>query len=240
MSTEQTPKELFLKRFAERFGTADPGDEENYYNNANRLLDDYESYEAATHNLLGAIDGNEQLMDMLAEASARPDFDPVVWMVEKQGIDLQAVMSDPDYATLLSKAHNAHLEEEVRRHAIDEEMRANLPRSLQAINEKAQEMGVGEKQRDETVARLWQTGEDMVKVILPVDLFELIVKGSDFDRQLSEAYEQGRAEGLNTKIEEHLIKVRNRPSGVMPTQKPLDTETRQAKTKNPFVDSDWS
>ena len=55
-----TKKEEFIKRFTEKYSDVDMTDEDRYYDQANRLMDDYENYENATKNLIEALDGNAQ------------------------------------------------------------------------------------------------------------------------------------------------------------------------------------
>ena len=105
-----TKKETFEKRFAERYADADLSNEEAYYEHANQLMDDYENYEQATKNLLDALDGNDVLVQMLTDACTQEDFDPVVWMVEKRGLDLEEAMKNPDYAAVIAKAQSRYIE----------------------------------------------------------------------------------------------------------------------------------
>lgn len=237
---EQTQRQRFLQRFAGRFDDLNPADEENYYERANKLMDDYEAYESATKNLLDAIDGNEQFMQMITQACTQEDFDPVVWMIEQEGIDLQEVMNNPDYAAVLAKAHSRHLEEEARAREIDNEMRQNLPLSLEAISQRATELGIDEAKKNDIVARLWQLGESMVKGVLPVEFFDLMVKGEGYDEEVEAAYKRGRDEGLNIRIDEHLRQVRSTPVSIQPTQTPIQPSKPKPRDKNPFVDSDWN
>ncbi len=232
-------KETFMKRFSERYGDLDLEDEDNYYERANKLMDDYERYESATKNLVDTIDGNETFLEMLTEACVQDDFDPVVWMVEKHGLDLKQAMEDPDYAAVIASAHSKYLEGEAAKKEIDEEMRRNLPVSLEAIDKRAEEMGIDETTKNECVASMWQLGEQMVKGVLPTDIFELLIKGQTRDVQVEEAYERGKEEGLNIRIEEHLRQARYTPENVAATQTPLSTTPRRPKTKNPFLDADW-
>ena len=107
-----------MKRFSERYGDLDLEDEDNYYERANKLMDDYERYESATKNLVDTIDGNETFLEMLTEACVQDDFDPVVWMVEKHGLDLKQAMEDPDYAAVIASAHSKYLEGEAAKKEI--------------------------------------------------------------------------------------------------------------------------
>lgn len=237
---EQTQRQRFLQRFAGRFDDLNPDDEENYYERANKLMDDYESYESATKNLIDALDGNEELMEMIGLACTQADFNPVTWMIEHCGMDLQEVMNNPDFAAVLSKMHSKHLEEEAERREIDEEMRRNLPQSLNAISTRAKELGIDDETKDAVIARLWQLGEEMVKGVLPVEIFDLMVKGRNYDTEVTAAYERGRSEGLNFRIDEHLRQVRSTPISVQPTQTPVFPTRPKRRDKNPFVDSDWN
>lgn len=240
MNEQQNERQRFLQRFSHRFADLNPEDEENYYGRANALMDDYEAYESATKGLIEALDGNSQMMDMISQACAQADFDPVAWMIEHCGADLQALLSDPDYATLLAKAHSKHIEEEAQRREIDNEMRHNLPLSLEAIGKRAEELHVDEETKNAIVARLWQLGEEMVKGVLPVEIFDLMVKGRNYDEELAAAFDRGRSEGLNIRIDEHLRQVRSSPVSIQPTQTPVKPSRPRPRSRNPFVDSDWS
>ena len=236
---QPTERQKFLQRFSSRFSDLNPDDEANYYERANKLMDDYEAYESATKNLLEAIDGNEDFMNMITLACTQEDFDPVAWMIENCGIDLQELMNEPDYAALLAKAHSKHLEEEAQRREIDNEMRVNLPKSLEAISQRAKELGIDDDTKNLIVAKLWQLGEEMVKGLLPVEFFDLMVKGQNYDAEVEAAYNRGKDEGLNIRIDEHLRQVRSVPVSIQPTQTPIATKPKP-RDKNPFIDSDWN
>ena len=187
-----TKKETFEKRFAERYADADLSNEEAYYEHANQLMDDYENYEQATKNLLDALDGNDVLVQMLTDACTQEDFDPVVWMVEKRGLDLEEAMKNPDYAAVIAKAHSRYIESQAEERALDEELRRNLPASLEAIGQCAKEMGLTDEEKNACVAQMWQLGEDMVKGILPVAVFPLLIKGQ---RHTSKSWQKRMRKG---------------------------------------------
>ena len=214
--------------------------EDAYYDQANRLMDDYENYESATKNLIESLDGNEEFMEMLTQACSQEDFDPVVWMVENRGLDLEEAMKNPDYATVIAKAHSKYLEEEAAKQDLDNEMKANLPESIRKIDEKAKQIGISDEEKNELIGMMLQMGEDMVKGILSDELFETLVKGRNYDMSVEEAKAEGRREGLNTKIDEHLKTIRSTPLNIQPTQKSPTPQPRPIpKNKNPFIDSDW-
>ena len=238
---ETTKKELFKKRFAEKYPDMDMENEDAYYDQANRLMDDYENYENATRNLIEALDGNEEFMEMLTQACSQDDFDPVVWMVENRGLDIEEAMKNPDYATVIAKAHSKYLEEEAAKRDIDNEMKQNLPESIRRIDEKAKQLGISDEEKNELIGMMLQMGEDMVKGILSDELFETIVKGRNYEMSVEEAKAEGRREGLNTKIDEHLRSMKETPVNVQPTQKPMEIQhPHTPKSKNPFIDSDWN
>ena len=240
METTETKKQLFIKRFTEKYPDVDIQNEDSYYDQANRLMDDYENYENATRNLIEALDGNEEFMEMLTQACTQQDFDPVVWMVEKRGLDLQEAMQNPDYAAVIAKAHSKYLEEEAAKRDIDNEMKTNLPESLKLIDEKAKQLDINDEEKNQLIALMLQMGEDMVKGILSDKLFEMIARGKDFDSKMEEAREQGRQEGLNTRIDEHLRTIHSTPITIQPTQKSPSQQTHDIpKPKNPFIDADW-
>ena len=241
MEETQSKKEQFMKRFAEKYPDLDMESEDAYSDQANRLMDDYENYESATKNLIESLDGNEEFMEMLTQACSQEDFDPVVWMVENRGLDLEEAMKNPDYATVIAKAHSKYLEEEAEKQDLDKAMKANLPESIRKIDEKSKQLGMSDDEKNEMVGMMLQMGEDMVKGILSDELFETLVKGRNYDMSMEEAKAEGRREGLNIKIDEHLKSVRSTPLNIQPTQKsPEPRRQPLPKSKNPFIDSDWN
>ena len=236
----ETQKERFNRRFANRFSDLDVNDEDIYYRRANKLLDDFETYEKATGNLVSAVENNEHFMDMLTRACTQDDFDPLVWMIENCGLDLQEVVKNPEYADVIAKAHARYIEQQAQERQIDDMMKANLPKSMKEIEQFCKQENIETEQMNQCIADMWQLGEDLVKGILPLEVFQLFIKASQYDENINRAYEQGKKDGLNIKIEEHLKDVRSAPQSTIPTQTPINTDNKKKnKHKNPFVDSDW-
>lgn len=237
----QTQKERFNQRLAQRFKDADINDEDIYYENANKLMDDYETYETATGNLLQAIDGNELFMDMITQACTQDDFDPIVWMIQQGGFDIQEIVNNPNYADAITKAHSRYIEQEAEQREIDKQMKANLPKSIEEIKNFCQQENIDDDKMNEIVADMWQLGENMVKGVLPIEVFQIFYKAKDYDEKLKDAYEQGKQDGVNIKIDEHLKNVRAATQSTIPTQTPVNIDRKKLnKSKNPFIDSDWA
>lgn len=237
----ETQQERFNRRFAQRFSDADINDENIYYENANKLMDDFETYEQATGRLLQAIDGNQQFMDMITQACTQDDFDPVVWMIQKGGIDIQEIVNNPDYADAIAMAHSRYIEEKAEEREIDEQMKQNLPKSIDEIKNFCKQENIDDDKMNQVIAAMWQLGENMVKGILPVDVFQIFVKAQEYDDNVKQAYEQGKQDGLNIKIDEHLKNVRSATQSTIPTQTPINIDSKKHnKSKNPFIDSDWA
>ena len=95
---KKSNRDRFRERYAKRYPDVNMDDEEAYYDRANSLMDEYEGYENNSRQMREQLAKSPAFAEMMVAARGQEDFDPVVWMVQNRGLDLQALQDDPDYA----------------------------------------------------------------------------------------------------------------------------------------------
>lgn len=231
----KTKKDTFRERFSKRYPDVSLDDEDAYYGQANSLMDEFERYETHSNNLRDRIKNSPAFAEMIVAAGSQDDFDPVVWMVQNKGLDLQALSDDPDYAKKLADAHNNYLEKRSRQDAIEKQMAENMPASVAAIRQKASEMGLSDEQAEEAIGRLYQIMDDLIVGKIDPAHFEMVAKGMTYNEDVDTARNEGIAEGLSTKVNDRLRDLsgkRERNSG---RQIPMGERKKEEEPVNPFA-----
>lgn len=230
---EKTKKEAFLERFSQRYPDLKIDDEDAYYDAVMRYMDEFEEYEERSNRLRENIEKSPAYAEMVIASRGKDNFDPVIWLVESGQLDLDALQSDPDYNKKLADARAAYLDKLTSSKKLKEEQEKNMPASVEAIRVKAEEMGIDDKTTEEIVGKMYELMDDMIRGILPLDVFEMLYKGSISDKAVEEARAEGVAEGLNKKVDD---KLRQMPAPSAPTgrQTPVP-EDKPKPVKNPFL-----
>lgn len=230
---EKTKKEAFLERFSKRNPDLKIDDEDAYYDAIMRYMDEFEEYEERSNRLRENIEKSPAYAEMVIASRGKDNFDPVIWLVESGQLDLEALQSDPDYNKKLADARAAYLDKLTSSKKLKEEQEKNMPASVEAIRVKAEEMGIDDKTTEEIVGKMYELMDDMIRGVLPLDVFEMLYKGSISDKAIEEARAEGVAEGLNKKVDD---KLRQMPAPSAPTgrQTPVP-EDKPKPVKNPFL-----
>jgi hypothetical protein len=230
---EKTKKEAFLERFSKRNPDLKIDDEDAYYDAVMRYMDEFEEYEERSNRLRENIEKSPAYAEMVIASRGKDNFDPVIWLVESGQLDLDALQSDPDYNKKLADARAAYLDKLTSSKKLKEEQEKNMPASVEAVRVKAEEMGIDDKTTEEIVGKMYELMDDMIRGVLPLDVFEMLYKGSISDKAVEEARAEGVAEGLNKKVDD---KLRQMPAPSAPTgrQTPVP-EDKPKPVKNPFL-----
>ena len=197
-------RDAFRSRVGSRYSDLDVNDEDAYYDRMAQMMDEYEGYEKSSQRMRDAVSKSPAMAEMLRAAQQQDDFDPIVWMTENRGLDLDALRDDPEYAQKLADAHAKYIERDAQSKQIVSDMEANMPQSIEAVQAKASELGLSEEQTQEVVGRMYQIMEDLVHGKMDAELFAMLAKGASHDADVAAAHEEGQAQGLSTKIDEHL------------------------------------
>lgn len=236
VAQQPSKRDAFRGRMSQRYPDLNMDDEDAYYDQMGKAFDEYEGYENSSKRLRESMTKSPMMAEMLLAAREQDDFDPVVWMVQQKGLDLEAVQNDPEYAKKLSDAHAEYLEKRAKSDEIVSAMQENMPRSVEAIRTKAAEMGLSEEQTEEVVGQMYQTMDDMVHGILNPEIFALLAKGGTHDADVAQAHDEGMAEGLNQKVDDKLRTLETRKEHVGGSQTPIRRpEPNRKRERNMFM-----
>ena len=175
-------KERFRQRYAKRNPDLNMDDEEAYYGSVNQFMDEYEGYEGNSKKMRENLSKSPAFAELMVAARDQDDFDPVVWMVQNKGLDLKALVDDPDYSQKLADAHNAYLEKLAKQDEIEKQMSENMPASVEAIRAKASEMGLSDDQAEEVIGKMYQVMDDLIVGKLDPSIFEMMAKGMNITK----------------------------------------------------------
>lgn len=232
---KETRREAFRKRMAEREPDLNLDDEDAYYGYMDNMVTEYDDYRTSSETMRKNMDDSPALTEMLMAARGQKNFDPVVWMIQNRGLDLDALRDDENYAERVADAHNEWLAKRAKQSEIDEQAALNMPKSIEAIQAKAAELGLSEEQTEQIVGDIYQMGNDLVIGIIPVNVFELLAKGLTRDADVEVAREEGVAEGLNTKVNDRLRTMPKTTEQVSGRQMPTRERKPIKKVDNPFL-----
>lgn len=235
--TEEAPQMSKRDAFRQRISSQNPDlnmdDEDAYYDHMGKTMDEYEGYKKNSQRLRDSMSKSPAMAEMLLAAREQEDFDPVVWMVEQRGLDLEAAMSDPEYADKIAKARAEYQKRESNGKALIEDMKSNLPNTLAEQRSALEEAGLGE-QYDDIVGRIFQLADDISHGKWDTQVGVLLAKGGQFDGAVNDAREAGVAEGLQTKVDDKLRKLSDQQEYVSGTQTPPTPATPKRENKNMF------
>lgn len=234
---KETRREAFLRRMAEREPNLNLDDEDAYYGYMDDMVTEYDDFRKSSEAMRQNMANSPALTEMLMAARGQEGFDPVLWMIENRGLDLDALRDDEKYAEKVTEARNAWLAKKAKDEETFEAAKANMPRSIEAIKAKQAEMGLSDEQANEIVGDIYQMGSDLTIGIIPVNIFEMLAKGKTYDKDVEEAREVGIAQGLETKVTDKLRKMPKTTEQVRGRQMPM-RETKPQRQYNPFVGED--
>ena len=232
---KETKREAFRRRMAEREPNLNLDDEDAYYGYMDDMVTEYDDYRKSSEAMRQNMANSPALAEMLMAARGQEGFDPVLWMIENRGLDLDALRDDEKYAEKVTEARNEWLAKKAKDEETFEAAKENMPRSIEAIKAKQAEMGLSDEQASEIVGDIYQMGTDLTMGIIPVNIFEMLAKGKAYDKDVEEAREVGIAEGLETKVTDKLRKMPKTNEQVRGRQVPAREPKPKKEVENFFI-----
>lgn len=219
-------RDEFRSRIAEDYPDLDIDDEDAYYDAANERYDELKNFRTNTQNFRDALDLDAEergtFNEMIVAASKQKDFDPVIWLVERGGLDIDALQNDPDYARKLADARKKYLDQVAEGDKITKEFEENAPKSLEEISQYCADNNIDDDTKTQAIGQMYDMIDSLMVGKMPVELFELVVKGLSHDEDVDYAREAGKAEGRQAKIGDKVRKIK-KSDRVSPTQQSTPT-----------------
>lgn len=235
----KSKRDLFRERMSQRNPELDMENEDAYYDYAGSQLDELDRRKQMEENFNSSVSKSPLFTDMLLASQNSGDFDPILWALEEDRIDLDALQEDPEYREKLAAANKKALEKRAKNKEIQDAYEKNIGASMEAIKAKADELGLTDEQGKEVFEKYYQACFDATEGKYYPELFETIAKGMNYDNDVKGAREQGFQEGSNVKVTDELRKIPAQTSAPRGSQSTVKEATpMRRKAKNPFMDEE--
>lgn len=231
-------RDAFRKRVSERYPDLNMDDEDAYYEQMGKTMDEYEGYERNTQRLREAMEKSPEMVRMLNAARDQENFDPLAYLFENASGDILALAQDPDGAKKFGEMRAEQLKRQAEGEDIKKALTENMPNSVSAIKAKAQELGIPDEQAQEIVGQMFQVMDDLVHGKIDPEVFAMMAKGRNYDNAVEQARDEGKVEGLNQKVNDKLRTLEGKQERVSGVQSPMKTPAPKKKIHNMFVESD--
>lgn len=229
-------RDAFRERISKRYPDLNMDDEDAYYDQMGKTLDEYEGYETNTRRLREAMEKSPEMARMLVAAQGQDNFDPITYLFENASGDILELAQDPEGAKKFGELRAEQLAKQAEGEEISKAVQDNMPASIDAVKAKAQELGLSDEQTTEIVGQMFQVMDDLVHGKIDTEVFAMMAKGKNFDEAVEQARDEGKVEGLNQKVNDKLRTLENRQERVAGVQTPMKTTTPTSKKPhNPFV-----
>lgn len=237
-----TERERYRSRRKEAYPDVNEDDEDAYYGQANRDLDELEGYRANNQALADVFDKTPTLAGMLL--AAKEGENPFVYLAEQAGpdLDIRELINDPDFGKKMSDALTKYQEGQVKSKQAQAEMQQNIQQSFAALREIQQERGMSDEDCLALVAKMFGGEEEegvfgqAARGIVSKETWEAILKAQNYDGDVAAAREKGSAQAMNDRIQNPLKKFDD--SDMPPTLNGGGQGEPRQKKRNRFFD-DW-
>lgn len=232
-------RDAYRERFAKRNSDIDMEDEDAYYDRLGKMMDEYETFENNARVMSERLGKSPLFSEMVVAAGKQDDFDPMIYLVENGGLDIESLRSDPEYSKKLAEARGKYMDKITEGKKIEEQLQANMPKSMEAVRNKAKELGLDDAKTGDVIESMYKIMDDLIVGIIDPAVFEMVAKGQSYDNDMESARQAGQAEGLKAKVEDKLRslpKSSERNAGrqmAMQPQKPA-----RPRPHNPFREED--
>jgi len=185
------------------------GELEGYEKNNKQLAEDNERYkkqESEINNLFSAQPASANFLADMADGK-----DPVIGLVELYGTDgVNDILNDPERKEEIAKAHKKYLDDAAKEKQLEEEYSKNIEKTLDEEEQAISNGDITQEQIDKAHSAMKEIFEMIVMGKWTVKDLKAVLKGVNYDADISQAKEEGEILGRNSKIVE---KKRNRPQG---------------------------
>ena len=205
-----TQRERYRTRRKEAYPDVNEDDEEAYYGQANKDLDELESYRENNKALADVFDKAPTLAGMLL--AAKEGENPFVYLAEQAGpdLDIRELINDPDFGEKMSQALTKYQEGQVKGKQAQAEMQQNFQQSFDALKQIQQERGMSDEDCIALVEKMFGSEEDdgiigkAARGIVSKETWEAVLKAQNYDADMEEARQKAGAQAMNQRIQNPL------------------------------------
>lgn len=230
-------KDNFRNRFSQKYSDVNMDDEEAYYGKANQMMDEYDDQQTKLDNVRNAVGSSEDFQDLLAELAEwnteHPDqpYSIMHYLAKKvqQGeLDLDELSNNPDYADKIAEAQAKKTKDADEQKALEEEGSKNFEESIAMMQRVRDERGLTDEQVNSAMEKVYAIYDDLSKNLITEENFCAILDAQNYDTAVADARDEGKAEGLNTKVTDKLRKMPKTSERAGGSQSPMAEQKPEA------------
>ena len=202
---QPTQRERYQSRRREAYPDLSEDDEEGWYGQANKDLDEQEGYRKNNQELADVFDKTPTLAGMLL--AAKEGENPFVYLAEQAGpdLDIRELINDAEFGSKMTAALDKWQDGQLKSKQAQEEMKSNFQASFDALKQIQQERGMSD---DDCLQIIDDFFENVVgnasKGIVSKETWEAFLKAKSYDADVAAAREKGGAQAMNQRIQNPL------------------------------------
>ena len=213
-------RKAFSDRFKQRHAEIDFEDKEARYAAMNDDADTLERYEESGKALSKVFDTHKWLAALAMDMEKNPEDNPFDAMA-RLGIDIRALLDDPEGGKKLSKILTEHNEAVTEQNEATEKVTANMRKSIERLNklypDEAQDMW----------KQIYEIHDQVESGDIPDDVWKMLHNANNYDSDISSARDEAAMQARNEKIQN---KVRSSASeGIPPSLSSSGAGNKPAK-----------
>lgn len=200
-----TQRERYTSRRKEAYPDISEDDEDAYYGQANRDLDELEGYRKSNKELSDVFDKAPTLAGMLL--AAKEGENPFVYLAEHAGpdLDIRELVNDPDFGNKMAEAIKKWQDGQLESRQVQEAMKGNYQSSFSALQEIQQERGMSDEECLEIVDDFFENVVgNASKGIVSKETWEMYLKARNYDADMAAAREAAGAQAMNERMQNPL------------------------------------
>ena len=187
-------RKAFSDRFKQRHSDIDFEDKEARYAAMNDDADTLERYEESGKALSKVFDTHKWLAALAMDMEKNPEDNPFDAMA-RLGIDIRALLDDPEVGKKLSKILTEHNEAVTEQNEATEKVTANMRKSIERLNklypDEAQDMW----------KQIYEIHDQVESGDIPDDVWKMLHNANNYDSDISSARDEAAMQARNEKIQ---------------------------------------
>lgn len=243
----QTARDRYRGRYSEAYPDMNLDDDEAFYGQANKNLDELENFRKSNEELGAAMDKSPILAGLVL--AAKEGQDPFTYLIENLGpsMDIRDLADNPEKAAQMGEALKKFQEKQEKSQAKSKEIGENMAKSIQTLKEYQQEKGMSDEECVKMLADFFgdydENDQPVGKSsfmqnasngIVTKGMWEALFNARHYDGDIASATEKARASALNEKVQNGL---RNFDAGVPNLSGGgAGRETKPKKNRGGFAD----
>ena len=215
-------RKAFSDRFKQRHADIDFEDKEARYAAMNDDADALGRYEESGKALSKVFDNHKWLAALAMDMEKNPEDNPFDAMA-RLGIDIRALLDDPEGGKKLSEILTEHNEAVTEQNEATEKVTANMRKSIERLNklypDEAQDMW----------KQIYEIHDQVESGDIPDDVWKMLHNANNYDSDISSARDEAAMQARNEKIQN---KVRSSASeGIPPSLSSSGAGNKPVKEK---------